>query len=169
MHRSSSHSTHSGETLADRDAVDLEKGDKGGKDSQPADGKEGGKAQEDEKAAPSKGAPQQEEECVPSSQLHAAFQKRGADRNAGRTFPADCHPRSPFLVTLKGRESLNPHTWKVWYRWSITALAGVLVLNASEFSRPWSGASLLPPLSFRAWTLRVVTKVYDCAAILTRF
>ncbi|GJN88991.1 hypothetical protein Rhopal_001962-T1 [Rhodotorula paludigena] len=99
MHRSSSHSTHSGETLADRDAVDLEKGDKGGKDSQPADGKEGGKAQEDEKAAPSKGAPQQEED--------------------------------PFLVTLKGRESLNPHTWKVWYRWSITALAGVLVLNAT--------------------------------------
>lgn len=40
--------------------------------------------------------------------------------------------RSPFLVTIKGRESLNPHTWSVGYRWAITGLAGLLVLNASE-------------------------------------
>ncbi|CEQ40292.1 SPOSA6832_01927 [Sporobolomyces salmonicolor] len=37
----------------------------------------------------------------------------------------------PFLVTLKGRESLNPHTWSVIYRWWITAFAGLLVLNAT--------------------------------------
>lgn len=42
--------------------------------------------------------------------------------------------KDPFLVTLEGREHLNPHTWPVWYRWWLTAFAGVLVLNASESS-----------------------------------
>ncbi|GAA5924642.1 hypothetical protein JCM3775_005432 [Rhodotorula graminis] len=89
--RSSSHSSHSGETLTDRDAVDLEKaGHKGGK--------EGGNGDD---GAESKGpAPPKQED-------------------------------DPFLVTIKGRESLNPHTWSVAYRWAITGLAGLLVLNAT--------------------------------------
>lgn len=41
--------------------------------------------------------------------------------------------KDPYLVTLEGRDHLNPHTWPVWYRWWLTAFAGILVLNASEF------------------------------------
>lgn len=40
--------------------------------------------------------------------------------------------KDPFLVTLEGREHLNPHTWPVWYRWWLTGFGGLLVLNASE-------------------------------------
>ena len=35
--------------------------------------------------------------------------------------------KDPFLVTLEGREHLNPHTWNETYRWFLTALAGFLV------------------------------------------
>ncbi|GAA6055076.1 hypothetical protein JCM3770_001784 [Rhodotorula araucariae] len=93
----SSRSTHSAETLADRDAFDLEKAEKKvgeGEDAKHATG----------------GEPIGQEETTPGPS------KQEDD---------------PFLVTLKGRESLNPHTWAVWYRWSITALAGLLVLNAT--------------------------------------
>ncbi|TNY21912.1 major facilitator superfamily domain-containing protein [Rhodotorula diobovata] len=93
----SSRSSHSGETLTDCDAVDLEKADK-----KSADGKEaGGASDESQSGGASKGpsSPKEEED--------------------------------PFLVTIKGRESLNPHTWAVWYRWAITGLAGLLVLNAT--------------------------------------
>ncbi|BGP39645.1 hypothetical protein JCM10450v2_003616 [Rhodotorula kratochvilovae] len=95
---SSSRSTHSAETLADRDAVDLEKAEKKAGEGEDAEHSRSGEplGQEEVKApAP----PKQEED--------------------------------PFLVTIKGRESLNPHTWAVWYRWCITALAGLLVLNAT--------------------------------------
>lgn len=44
--------------------------------------------------------------------------------------------KDPFLVTLEGREHLNPHSWPVWYRWWLTGFAGLLVLNASEFENP---------------------------------
>lgn len=37
-----------------------------------------------------------------------------------------------FLVTLKGREHINPHTWGVKYRWFLTIFAGILVLNCSK-------------------------------------
>lgn len=50
-----------------------------------------------------------------------------------------------FLVTLKGREHLNPHTWRVNYRWFLTAFAGLLVLNASEF--PLFSRLMLPSAS----------------------
>lgn len=39
----------------------------------------------------------------------------------------------PFLVTLKGRESINPHTWKASYRWFLTLLGGIFVLNGTQF------------------------------------
>jgi hypothetical protein len=47
-----------------------------------------------------------------------------------------------FLVTLEGREHLNPHTWKSSYRWFITGLMGLFVLNATFAS---SGPSQLLP------------------------
>ncbi|GAA5880257.1 hypothetical protein JCM1840_003411 [Sporobolomyces johnsonii] len=50
----------------------------------------------------------------------------------------------PFLVTLKGRESLNPHTWGVLYRWWITAFAGSLVLNATFASS--APSNLIPSI-----------------------
>ncbi|GAA5830889.1 hypothetical protein JCM11251_001112 [Rhodosporidiobolus azoricus] len=53
----------------------------------------------------------------------------------------------PFLVTLKGRDHLNPHTWAVWYRWALTGVAGLLVLNATFASSAPSG--LIPDLMER--------------------
>lgn len=47
-----------------------------------------------------------------------------------------------FLVSLKGREHLNPHTWSTTYRWFITGLMGLFVLNATFAS---SGPSQLLP------------------------
>lgn len=38
----------------------------------------------------------------------------------------------PFLVTLRGREHLDPKTWGVGYRWFLTVFAGLLVLNCSK-------------------------------------
>ena len=37
----------------------------------------------------------------------------------------------PFLVTLQGRETINPHTWRNGYRWLLTMLGGLSVLNAT--------------------------------------
>lgn len=50
--------------------------------------------------------------------------------------------KNPFLVTLEGRQHLNPHTWKESYRWFLTGLAGLFVLNATFAS---SGPSQLIP------------------------
>jgi multidrug resistance protein len=47
-----------------------------------------------------------------------------------------------FLVTLKGRDQLNPHNWGVTYRWFLTGLVGLFVLNATFAS---SGPSQLTP------------------------
>ncbi|GAA5837887.1 hypothetical protein JCM5353_006454 [Sporobolomyces roseus] len=52
--------------------------------------------------------------------------------------------KDPFLVTLEGREHLNPHTWPVWYRWWLTAFAGVLVLNATFASS--APSNLIPSI-----------------------
>ncbi|SCZ92534.1 BZ3500_MvSof-1268-A1-R1_Chr5-2g07952 [Microbotryum saponariae] len=49
-----------------------------------------------------------------------------------------------FLVTLKGREHLNPHTWSEVYRWCITAFAGLLVLNATFASS--APSNLIPSI-----------------------
>lgn len=50
--------------------------------------------------------------------------------------------KDAFLVTLEGRQHLNPHTWNENYRWFLTALAGLFVLNATFAS---SGPSQLIP------------------------
>ncbi|GAA6025071.1 hypothetical protein JCM11491_006062 [Sporobolomyces phaffii] len=50
----------------------------------------------------------------------------------------------PFLVTLEGREHLNPHSWPVWYRWWLTGLAGLLVLNATFASS--APSNLIPSI-----------------------
>jgi multidrug resistance protein len=50
----------------------------------------------------------------------------------------------PFLVTLKGREHINPHTWNPAYRWFLTALGGVFVLNATFASS--APSQLLPSI-----------------------
>lgn len=49
-----------------------------------------------------------------------------------------------WLVTLKGREHLNPHTWGVKYRWFLTVFAGVLVLNATFASS--APSNLIPSI-----------------------
>ena len=50
--------------------------------------------------------------------------------------------KDPYLVTLDGREHINPHTWKVSYRWLLTMLGGQLVLNVAFTS---TGPSQLIP------------------------
>ncbi|GAA6036911.1 hypothetical protein NBRC10512_001275 [Rhodotorula toruloides] len=109
----SSRSSHSGETLAERDAVDLEKGEN--KEDRAFND------QEDEVDAPPKPDP--------------ATAAKGKEDPAGG---------DPFLVTLKGREHLSPHTWSVWYRWALTALAGFLVLNATFASS--APSNLIPSI-----------------------
>lgn len=52
--------------------------------------------------------------------------------------------KDPFLVTLEGREYLNPHTWPVWYRWWLTGFAGLLVLNATFASS--APSNLIPSI-----------------------
>lgn len=49
-----------------------------------------------------------------------------------------------FLVTLKGREHLNPHTWGENYRWGLTLFGGLLVLNASFASS--APSNLIPSI-----------------------
>ncbi|KAK4705363.1 hypothetical protein P7C70_g842, partial [Phenoliferia sp. Uapishka_3] len=55
-------------------------------------------------------------------------------------------PPSPvvdeFLVTLKGREHISAQSWSAKYRWFITALSGLLVLNATFASS--APANLVP-------------------------
>ncbi|BGP15715.1 hypothetical protein JCM10213v2_003704 [Rhodosporidiobolus nylandii] len=97
-------------TLADRDAVDLEKGAKEEVDTQ------------------------EEQADVPPKQETPA--KGGPPPQQG--------DEDPFLVTMKGREHLNPHTWSVWYRWWLTGFAGLLVLNATFASSAPSG--LIPAI-----------------------
>ncbi|GAA5912849.1 uncharacterized protein JCM6883_004852 [Sporobolomyces salmoneus] len=53
-------------------------------------------------------------------------------------------PKDPFLVTLEGRDHLNPHTWPVWYRWFLTGFAGLLVLNATFASS--APSNLIPSI-----------------------
>ena len=48
----------------------------------------------------------------------------------------------PFLVTITGREHLNPHTWGVMYRWSLTTFGAFMVVNATFAS---TGPSQLIP------------------------
>ncbi|GAA5877931.1 hypothetical protein JCM8547_007083 [Rhodosporidiobolus lusitaniae] len=96
-------------TLADKsDAVDLEKGTKGGQED------------EDEPTA-------ENEVDVPPKPEGAPAPSKAEEKE------------DPFLVTLKGREHLNPHTWNVNYRWFLTAFAGLLVLNATFASSAPSG------------------------------
>ncbi|GAA5963648.1 hypothetical protein JCM3765_003529 [Sporobolomyces pararoseus] len=52
--------------------------------------------------------------------------------------------KDPFLVTIEGREHLNPHTWPVWYRWWLTGFAGLLVLNATFASS--APSNLIPSI-----------------------
>ena len=48
----------------------------------------------------------------------------------------------PFLVTIKGREHLHPHSWGSKYRWFLTCFGGLMVLNATFAS---TGPSQLIP------------------------
>lgn len=49
-----------------------------------------------------------------------------------------------FLVTLKGREHLNPHSWGVNYRWFLTMFAALLALNATFASS--APSNLIPSI-----------------------
>lgn len=49
-----------------------------------------------------------------------------------------------FLVTLKGREHLNPHTWGTNYRWFLTMFAALLALNATFASS--APSNLIPSI-----------------------
>ena len=77
-----------------------------------------------EALAPEKGL---ERQYSRKSQRDTAL-KNGAD--AEKTPLAKDDP-DRWLVTLKGREHLNPQTWGAAYRWFLTVFAGILVLNAS--------------------------------------
>ncbi|KAM0749464.1 MFS general substrate transporter [Meredithblackwellia eburnea MCA 4105] len=60
--------------------------------------------------------------------------------------PAPPHQeKDEFLVTLEGRDpQLNPHNWKESYRWFLTALGGLLVLNATFASS--APSNLIPSI-----------------------
>ena len=70
-----------------------------------------------------------------ASQREAAI-RNGADPEkpppAKDGAAADTVDPDAFLVTLKGREHISPHTWGVTYRWFLTLFAGTLVLNCSK-------------------------------------
>ncbi|GAA5968906.1 hypothetical protein JCM11641_000774 [Rhodosporidiobolus odoratus] len=68
--------------------------------------------------------------------------EKGQSKGAAPAQPQE--DEDPFLVTLKGREHLNPHTWSVWYRWWLTAFAGLLVLNATFASS--APSNLIPSI-----------------------
>ena len=68
-----------------------------------------------------------------SATLHEGDLEAGAQEKSEKAeaaAPAPPAAEDEFLVTLKGREHLNPHTWNVTYRWALTGFAGLLVLNA---------------------------------------
>ncbi|KDE08728.1 hypothetical protein MVLG_01183 [Microbotryum lychnidis-dioicae p1A1 Lamole] len=75
-----------------------------------------------------------------------AGQKKKNDSEKQPTPPPshDDDDEDEFLVTLKGREHLNPHTWSEVYRWCITAFAGLLVLNATFASS--APSNLIPSI-----------------------
>ncbi|KAI5477609.1 hypothetical protein MNV49_006096 [Pseudohyphozyma bogoriensis] len=54
-------------------------------------------------------------------------------------------PEDEFLVVMKGREAeLSPHHWKTSYRWALTCLAGLFVLNATFASS--APSNLIPQI-----------------------
>ncbi|GAA6063686.1 hypothetical protein JCM10212_003353 [Sporobolomyces blumeae] len=108
-------SSVSGETLADRSGEAH-----GGKSNKRVDLAEKGQANRDD---------QDEDESAPTE---------GEKGKEGK------EEKDPFLVTLEGREHLNPHTWPVWYRWWLTAFAGFLVLNATFASS--APSNLIPSI-----------------------
>jgi hypothetical protein len=77
------------------------------------------------------------------AQLEAAARKKNHEKEK-ESKPEEKKKKEedPFLITLKGREKLNPHTWNSKYRWALTGLAGLLVLNSTFAS---SGPSQLLP------------------------
>lgn len=82
-----------------------------------------------------------------SATLHEGDLEAGAQEKSEKAeaaAPAPPAAEDEFLVTLKGREHLNPHTWNVTYRWALTGFAGLLVLNAvrSLPSLPFASTSV---------------------------
>ncbi|ORY88065.1 major facilitator superfamily domain-containing protein [Leucosporidium creatinivorum] len=73
--------------------------------------------------------------------LEAGAQEKSEKQEAAAPAPA---PEDEFLVTLKGREQLNPHTWNTTYRWALTGFAGLLVLNATFASS--APSNLIPSI-----------------------
>lgn len=69
--------------------------------------------------------------------------RAGKEEPKSKEQKRDEKEEDPFLVTLKGREKLNPHTWNQTYRWFLTGLAGLFVLNAT-FGTSVLSALLLP-------------------------
>ncbi|KAK4056904.1 hypothetical protein OIO90_002154 [Microbotryomycetes sp. JL221] len=68
----------------------------------------------------------------------------GGDDEKPANKPQQQQEEDPFLVTIKGREHLNPHTWNVAYRWFLTGFAGLLVLNATFASS--APSNLIPSI-----------------------
>ncbi|GAA5994745.1 hypothetical protein JCM5350_005659 [Sporobolomyces pararoseus] len=74
-------------------------------------------------------------------------EEKGQDQEEKQEIPAQekkKEEKDPFLVTLEGREHLNPHTWPVWYRWWLTGFGGLLVLNATFASS--APSNLIPSI-----------------------
>lgn len=96
-----SHSSHSAQTLADRDVQDLEKGDLR-KQLKTNDGGNGGGAASDA------GDAHDDEEQGSGGEKQQEKKKGDGEKD-------------PFHVTPEGRMHLHPHTWNVAYRWFIVS------------------------------------------------
>ncbi|KAK4049005.1 hypothetical protein OIV83_004366 [Microbotryomycetes sp. JL201] len=90
------------------------------------------------------------EEEHEGSSSHSTLAERDVEAAGGEKSekpaptPQQQQPEDPYLVTIKGREHLNPHTWSVAYRWFLTGLAGLLVLNATFASS--APSNLIPSI-----------------------
>mgnify|MGYP001590630148 FL=1 len=85
--------------------------------------------------SPLDGAPSRPQRIAETSSEHSSDRTIDVEADVGvkeEKVPAPLEDE--FLVTLKGREHLSPHSWGVKYRWFLTGFAGLLVLNASAFS-----------------------------------
>lgn len=111
------------------DDVDLERGEKSKGKQEKDNTKSKSKDEQDNNGGGNSQNSGDNDEDAEEAQEEAAEGENGKEHD-------------PFLVTLKGREHLNPHTWNPKYRWFLTGLGGLFVLNSTFAS---SGPSQLIP------------------------
>ncbi|KAL8287242.1 hypothetical protein RQP46_003694 [Phenoliferia psychrophenolica] len=98
--------------------------------------------------APLAGTPSRPQRIAETGSEHSSETLGDSEQGNVGAVEEKSHPPpeedDPFLVTLKGREHLSPHSWNVAYRWFLTGFAGLLVLNATFASS--APSNLIPAI-----------------------